>query len=70
MAPEIISKPYNFDGVKADIYALGVVMYLMTFGVPPFNKACLECPFYNLRSKSPNLFFKRHPVTKNKYKEN
>jgi len=69
MAPEILAFPCRFDGFKADIFALGVVLYVMKFGIPPFNLASQECPFYKLRCKSPDLFFKRHPVTKNQFKE-
>ena len=69
MAPEILAFPCHFDGLKADIFALGVVLYVLTFGIPPFNQASQECPFYKMRCKSPDLFFKRHPATKKQFKE-
>ena len=69
MAPEIFNSPCSFDGVKADIFALGVVLYVMIFGVPPFNEARLECPYYKLRCLRPDWFFKRHPVTKNQFND-
>lgn len=36
MSPELVRKvPYN--GAKADIWALGVILYLMLVGVFPFR---------------------------------
>jgi MAP/microtubule affinity-regulating kinase len=36
MCPELVRKiPYN--GAKADIWALGIILYLMLIGVFPFR---------------------------------
>lgn len=41
MAPEIIEqKTYYIDSANADIFSLGVVLFTMYFGQPPFNVAC------------------------------
>ena len=41
MAPEVQNKKYSetFKGVPADIFALGVVMWILHFGAPPFNSS-------------------------------
>jgi serine/threonine protein kinase len=41
MAPEIIYG-VNFQGKSADILALGVLLFIMAFGVPPFEEALDE----------------------------
>ncbi len=41
MAPEIINGE-KFQGKSADIFALGVLLFIMAFGVPPFEEALDE----------------------------
>lgn len=50
MAPEIIKRvPYS--GSSVDIFAAGVVLFIMKAGHPPFTQAdCDTDPFYNLLS--------------------
>ena len=38
MAPEILARqPYN--GIKTDLFAAGVMLFLLTMGRPPFMRA-------------------------------
>jgi serine/threonine protein kinase len=39
MAPEIVCNSMAFDGAKADVFSLGVLLFIMAFGNPPFAKA-------------------------------
>lgn len=39
MAPEIIKRNISYDGMKADIFSLGVVMFTIVFGCFPFTEA-------------------------------
>jgi len=32
MAPEIVRESYDFDGEKADIFSLGVLLFILAFG--------------------------------------
>lgn len=45
MAPEIHeSKPYN--GKEVDLFAVGVIMFILYAGHPPFNEATTSDPYY------------------------
>jgi serine/threonine protein kinase len=46
MAPELDSSNTKYDGVKVDSFALGVLLFLFSFGRPPFFNATPEDPFY------------------------
>lgn len=57
MAPEIISKqPYS--GVKVDLFAAGVILFITLTGHPPFSKAEQKsCPYYRCLSTGKELKF-------------
>lgn len=58
MAPEIGSKHY--DGRKTDIFAAGVVLFVMYAGGPPFEGTVGD-PFYSLiRERRFAFFWKAH----------
>ena len=72
MAPEIIDSDRttnNYDGVKADIFSLGVILYILCFGRPPFARAHSSDRFYKLRCDRPGGFFRLHPTTRPSLKE-
>ncbi len=49
MPPEMLARaPGGVDGQAADIYALGVCLFTMTFGVPPFFNASISDRYYKL----------------------
>ena len=46
MAPEIANKKY--EGKSVDIFASGVILFIMYAGNPPFEKATPNDPYYKL----------------------
>jgi serine/threonine protein kinase len=60
MAPEILqNQPYQ--GQQADLFALGVVLFLMETGRSPYTRARQEDKHYALIcSNRPDLFFNSH----------
>lgn len=59
MAPEIASKHY--DGRKTDIFAAGVILFIMFSGNPPFEKAVITDPYYKLiKEKRFDIFWNAH----------
>lgn len=55
MAPEIFSKEY--EGRKIDIFAAGVILFIMYSGTPPFEKATTTDPYYKLIKDKKMLIF-------------
>lgn len=59
MAPEIASK--NYDGRKTDIFAAGVILFIMYAGNPPFEKPTVTDPYYKLiKEKRYDVFWNAH----------
>lgn len=59
MAPEIANKKY--EGKSVDIFASGVILFIMYAGNPPFEKATLNDPYYKLiKEKRFDIFWKAH----------
>jgi len=59
MAPEIPTK--NYEGAKCDIFASGVILFIMYAGNPPFEKAVPNDPYYKLlKDKKYDTFWKAH----------
>lgn len=57
----------GYEGDKADMFALGVILFIMIFGAPPFHLAAKDDPYYRHFFKGPNhykYFFRLHPATK------
>jgi serine/threonine protein kinase len=64
MAPEIhAGMPYN--GASVDVFACGIIMFIIYAGHPPFKKADLSDPNYRLIYKNrEDLFWKGHSYNK------
>lgn len=59
MAPEIPTKKY--EGRSVDIFASGVILFIMYAGNPPFEKATPNDPYYKLiKEKRHDIFWKAH----------
>ena len=67
-APEIYiqNNDDGYDGAKADIFSLGVILFILIFGVPPFTMATKENAYYRIFYRGANslqYFFRMHPAT-------
>ena len=59
MAPEIATK--NYVGSEVDIFAAGVILFIMYTASPPFEKTTPEDSYYRfLREKNYNGFWNFH----------
>jgi serine/threonine protein kinase len=63
MAPEVL-RGESFDGKKSDIFNLGVMLFIMAFGRPPFESAKIGDRLYRHLETKQLDFFKWHPITK------
>jgi serine/threonine protein kinase len=64
MAPEIhMKKPYQ--GASVDLFACGIILFIMITQHPPFTKAEPSDPFYRLLcANRADLFWKAHAKNK------
>ena len=50
MAPEVFNvreTQVPYEGLKADIFSLGVILYILNFGIPPWKKPNVsQCRLY------------------------
>lgn len=68
-SPEMFTGfPYN--GVESDIYALGIILFILVFGSCPFLQANVEDTHFRLLVKNPVEFWKMHPETNRRIEEN
>ena len=66
IAPEIENRASGetYKGVQADIFSLGVLLFIFTFGAPPFNRATPMDRNYAIFLRKKEMFFKVHPSVK------
>ena len=68
-SPEMYtSSPYN--GVQSDLYALGIILFVLTFGSWPFKHANLDDVNFRLLFTNPVEFWKSHPDTSRRIDQN
>jgi len=61
MAPEMFRNPKGYDGMKADLWACGVILFIMLAGFPPFQKPSTSDWWFNkLNSNKHALFWQAH----------
>jgi len=67
MAPEVFQKE-GYCPQKADIFSVGVVLFMLLYGQPPFHKAgMLDSKYKYFALGKGDLFFKISPGTKDDY---
>lgn len=59
MGPEMFLKD-EFESAPLDIFAAGIVLFIMLKAAPPFNLAKMTDPHYKLFNTNPQLFWKIH----------
>lgn len=59
MAPELLYKK-KYDATKVDVFAAGVILFVMHSGYPPFNTATQHCQFYHKFVKDNAKFWEFH----------
>jgi len=72
MAPEILeSAKEGYDAAPADVFAFGIILFIMIFGTPPFNQASRHDNIfrYMTRKATAHFLFKVHPKTKGLHSE-
>lgn len=61
MAPELFVKNVEYDGFAADVFALGVTLFVMYSRSFPFGKAVSDDSYFKcLIDKNFDLFWKSH----------
>lgn len=59
MAPEIRARDY--DGKDVDLFAAGIILFILYSGNPPFEKAVISDPYYKVfSSKNFPVFWNAH----------
>ena len=56
IAPEVLDRHYN---KACDIWSIGVILYVLLCGYPPFNADTDEQIHQRIRSNEPHVFQKR-----------
>lgn len=60
MAPEIILGT-NYRGIQTDLFAVGVILFMMRGARPPFGQAKTTDPYYRfIAGNRSDIFWKAH----------
>ena len=65
MPPEV-HMGCEYDGQVADLYALGIILFTMRLGIPPFIKAIDSYDLFNMMKQNNSKFWKKHGEKKHK----
>lgn len=66
-SPEI-SLNFEYNGVQADLYAIGIILFVMIFGCRPFRESKTSDPLFMKLLQQPLAFWMAHPVTRSRIK--
>ena len=73
MAPEValVEKTRKaYHGLKADIFSLGICIFILNFGLPPWQSPNEDtCRLYKRFKDDKNHFLRTHPGTKKRFLE-
>ena len=73
MAPEVQESKISgmpYDPIKADIFSLGMLIFIIYFGSPPFEQPNSDCKFFRFwLNRGAEKFFQDHPTTQKMYAE-
>ena len=66
MAPEIIDKRHGetYRGITADIFSLGVLLWILAFAQPPFSEASSSDRNFSILQRNPEAFWRLHPCVR------
>ena len=67
ISPEVLLSEGPFDGFAIDLWAAGVILFIMLVGLPPWEFARVEDPRYKLVSRGEWLLFLRQVTMKLQY---
>lgn len=71
-SPEMFLANQNisYNGVQSDIFAMGIILFILTFGSYPFLQANVGDFYFQLLCKNPVEFWNSHPDTHHRMSKN
>jgi serine/threonine protein kinase len=68
MCPEALSTNVykdGYNGLKADIFSLGMILFFLAFGQPAWKSPSIKCMTYRrMKEKGMNNLLQSHPASK------